>query len=199
MEYREYGTERIIKLLQPDLLFKLIDAKVRLSALPARKPTVLVTVTRAIEKVRVGITLDDTIVSMVQGKFYKSRAGKLAHRTAKRTYKNVEPLDEAVTEALGLHLHDEDGMIVSNKLIVFPNEIKTHEKREMAAKDLAERQRVVRNQAIPLFRKGVLEWRKARQLREYQIVTDTWGEDDKAIFPHGASADLIEQYKPTRL
>lgn len=97
--------------------------------------------------------------------------------------KNVGPLDGAVTEAPGLHHHDEDGMIVSNKLIVFPNEIKTHEKLEMAAKDLAERQRVARNQAIPLFRKGVLEWKKARQLWEYQTVTDTWGEDDKAIFP----------------
>lgn len=84
-----------------------------------------------------------------------SRARKLVHLAAKRTYKNVEPFDEAVTEALGFHL-PEDGRIVSKKLVVFQDEFKTQEQREMTAKDLAEQQRVARNRVIPLSRKDVV-------------------------------------------
>lgn len=61
-----------------------------------------------------------------------------------------------MTEALGLHLPEEDGRIISKKLVVFQDEFKTQEQREMTAKDLAEQQRVARNRVIPLSRKDVV-------------------------------------------
>ena len=106
-------------------------------------------------------------------------------------------VEEEITEAAGLHLHDEDGLIVRMDQVVYITKFDTREKREKAAVELQERHRIARNLAIPGYKRQVLEWRKERKLWEWKLVDKLWADKKKAIFPRNASRELIDGCAPT--
>ena len=55
---------------------------------------------------------------------------------SKKSFNSFEEVERLITESAGLHLHDEDGLIVSREHVVFISRFNTQEKREAEAVEL---------------------------------------------------------------
>lgn len=193
-----FGSGRIIKLLDKDLRLSLLTTKVDIDEAPNKKPIAPDVLTKATEKIAVGFTTDNQkIKTRGRGNVNRCRAGKIVYLTAKRSYNSLEMIEKEITEAAGLHLHDEDGLIVGMDQVVYMTKFNTREKREKAAMELQERHRIARNLAIPGYKRQVLEWRKERKLWEWKLVDKLWADKKKAVFPKNASRELIDDCAPT--
>lgn len=85
----------------------------------------------------VGFIVDDLKVKVRgRGKINKSRAGKLVYPTCKRNFQTLAPVPEPDPEAPCLHMHNEEGLIVSKKQVVFIQGFTTQAERETAAAEL---------------------------------------------------------------
>lgn len=124
-------------------------------------------------------------------------SGTQLYLIAKQSFNSFEEVEKLITETAGLHLHDEDRLIVSREQVVFISRFGTQEKREAKAVELQERLRIPRNAAIPGYKRQVLERRKEKRLWEWTRVNSLCDERKKAVFPKGASRELIDKCGPT--
>ena len=145
-----FGSGQIINLLDKDLLFNLLTAKIDADTVPPRKPLPPEILTRPTERILVGFTTDNQRVkTRGRGSINKCRASKIVHPTAKRSFNSFDEVEKPITEAYGLHLQAAGGLIVSREQVVFITRFNTQGKREAEADELQERHRVEINAAIP--------------------------------------------------
>lgn len=142
---------------------------------PPRRPTPPDIITRATEKMAVGFTMDDLKVKVHgRGKVNKSRAGKVVYLTCKRNFSTLARIPQPDLEAPRLHLHDEDGLIVSKEHVVFIQGFTTQVEREAATTKLGERHRIARNEALGPYVQSLQKWRKEKKAWEHDLVVRVW-------------------------